>query len=181
MVCDRCKYVVSNILDALSIKSTSISLGVIDLGEYELCSSEIKLLSDKFESMGFEMIHNNKSRLIERIKSSIIELVSENNEFNKLNISVYLNGKLDHDYSYLSNLFSSVEGITIEQYLINHKIEKIKELIVYDELSLTEISQLLGYSSLSHLSNQFKKITGLAPSHFKKLKNKRIRKSLDKV
>ena len=119
--------------------------------------------------------------MIENIKTTIIELVNNSGEFNKSNVSTYLNEKLRHDYSYLSNLFSSVEGITIEQYLINHKIEKIKELIVYDELALTEISHLLGYSNLPHLNNQFNKIAGLTPSHFKKLKNKRLRKSLDKV
>ncbi|MCF6288161.1 MAG: AraC family transcriptional regulator [Proteobacteria bacterium] len=178
MVCNRCKYVVSNILDELDIKHLSVSLGVIDFGEYHLCDSKTGVLTNKFESVGFEIIHNKKSKLIEKIKTSVIELVSSQHEFNKLRLSTYLNKKLNHDYKYLSNLFSSVEGLTIEQYLINHKVEKIKELIVYEELNLTEISQLMGYSSLSHLSNQFKKNTGLSPSHFKRLRNERLRKSI---
>jgi len=181
MVCDRCTYVVSYILDELRIEYLSVSLGIVDIGDCFLSDSEMTLLNNKLESLGFEIIQNNKAKLIENIKMSIIEFVNNSDEFKKSKISDYLNKKLKHDYSYLSNLFSSVEGITIEQYLINHKIEKIKELIVYDELTLTEISYLLGYSSLPHLSNQFKKITGLTPSRFKKLKNQRLRKSLDKV
>jgi len=181
MVCDRCKYAVSNILNDLNIKNLSVSLGVIDFGQSHLCNSEITVLRIKLESIGFEIIQDNKSKLIEKIKTSIIELINSQNEFNKLRLSIYLSEKLNHDYTYLSNLFSSVEGVTIEQYFINHKIEKIKELIVYDEQNLTKISQLLGYSSLSHLSSQFKKVTGLTPSHFKRLRNERFRKSLDKV
>jgi len=181
MVCDRCKYAVSNILNELDLKYLSVSLGVIDFGEPHPCNSEINILRIKLESIGFEIIQDNKSKLVEKIKMSIIELVNSQDEFNKLRLSIYLNEKLNHDYAYLSNLFSSVEGVTIEQYLINHKVEKIKELIVYGEQNLTEISQLLGYSSLSHLSNQFKKVTGLTPSHFKRLRNERLRKSLDKM
>jgi len=181
MVCDRCKYVISNILSELNITPLSVSLGVIDFGDRHLCDSQIRMLKNKIEPIGFEIIHSKKSKIIENIKTSIIELVSANNEFIKLNMSSYLSDKLHNDYTYLSNLFSSIEGITIEQYLINHKIEKVKELIVYNELNLTEISQELGYSSLSHLSNQFKKVTGLTPSHFKKLRNEKSRRSLDKV
>ncbi len=181
MVCDRCTYVVLNILNELQLKHLSVSMGVIDFGEFGLCDSNINILNSRLESIGFEIIQDNKARLIEKIKASIIELINSQNEFNKLKLSTYLNKKLNHDYTYLSNLFSSVEGITVEQYLINHKIEKIKELIIYDEQNLTEISHQLGYSSLSHLSSQFKKVTGLTPSHFKRLRNERFRKSLDKV
>jgi len=181
MVCDRCKLVIVKILEELDMNPVSVSLGVIDFGDYRHCDSQINLLRNKIEPIGFEIIHSNKSKIIENIKTSIIELVSEKNEFTKLNISSYISDKLNKDYTYLSNLFSAIEGITIEQYLINHKIEKAKELIAYNELNLTEISQYLGYSSLSHLSNQFKKVTGLTPSHFKKLKDERFRKSLDKV
>jgi AraC-like DNA-binding protein len=121
-----------------------------------------------------------KSVLIERIKNVIIEMVHYEDELPKSNFSDYISGKLNHDYTYLANLFSEVVGTTIEHFIIAHKIEKVKELLVYDELTLTEISYKLNYSSVAHLSNQFKKVTGLTPSHFKKLKNKR-RRSLEDV
>ena len=181
MVCDRCKLVISNILDELEIPVSSVSLGVIDFGDVDPDDYQIKKLKNKIESIGFEIIQNKKSQTIEEIKVAIIELINVRDEFVKINVSSYLSEKLQHDYVYLSNLFSMIEGITIEQYLINQKIEKVKELIIYNELSLTEISQELGYSSLSHLSNQFKKVTGVTPSHFKKIKNEKYRKPLDKV
>jgi AraC-like DNA-binding protein len=111
--------------------------------------------------------------LIERIKNAIVEMVHHPNELIKINFSDYLSEKLNHDYTYLANLFSEVQGTTIEQFIISHKIERIKELIIYDELNITEIAWKMNYSSVAHLSNQFKKVTGLSPSHFKKLKNKR--------
>jgi AraC-like DNA-binding protein len=114
-----------------------------------------------------------KAMLIEKIKTVIIEMVHHSNEIIKVNFSDYLSEKMNHDYTYLSNLFSEVQGTTIEQYIISHKIERIKELIIYGEHNITEIAWKMGYSSVAHLSSQFKKVTGLSPSHFKQLKNKR--------
>ena len=123
---------------------------------------------------------NKKSILVEKIKIAIIELVHYNEEQITMNLSDYLSEELNYDYTYLANLFSEVKGITIEKFYLTHKIEKVKELIIYDELNLTEIAYKMNYSSVAHLSNQFKKFTGLTPSHFKKLKNKR-RQTLEDV
>jgi AraC-like DNA-binding protein len=122
---------------------------------------------------GLELMNDKKALLIEKIKKIIIEMVHYVDELPKTNFSDYLSEKLNYDYTYLANLFSEVQGITIEKFIISHKIERVKELIIYDELNLTEIAWLMHYSSVAHLSNQFKKITGLTPSHFKKLKDKR--------
>jgi len=181
MVCDRCNLVVSELLSDLKFNPVSVVLGEVDFGEKELTSTEIESIRVAIEPLGFELINNKKSRLIERIKASIIEMVHSQEALKPVKLSDYLKNKLNYDYSYLSTLFSSVEGITIEHYLINQKIEKVKELLVYDELSLTEISHRLGYSSLAHLSGQFKKVTGLSPSHFKQLKDHLQRRSLDKL
>jgi len=181
MVCDRCNLVVSEMLRGLKFNPVSVVLGEVDFGEKELTSAEVEAIRVEIEPLGFELIDNKKSRLIERIKASIIEMVHRQEEMEPIKLSDYLKNKLNYDYNYLSTLFSSVEGITVEQYLINQKIEKVKELLVYDELSLTEISHRLGYSSLSHLSGQFKKVTGLSPSHFKQLKDARQRRPLDKL
>ena len=153
----------------------------MDFGEKSLTVGELNSIKEKIEPLGFELIDNKKSRLIEKIKATIIELIHHQDTVEAIKLSEHLKNKLHYDYNYLSNLFSSVEGITIEQYLINQKIEKVKELLVYDELSLTEIAYRLGYSSLAHLSGQFKKVTGLSPSHFKQLKDVRQRRPLDKI
>jgi len=181
MVCDRCKLVIENILNELNIPFLTITLGTVDFGEIRLTDLQLEALQEKLEPIGFEILRNKRSKTIESIRTAIIKLVNLDNISNKQNLSDYIASEINRDYKYLSNLFSSVEGITIEQYLINQKIEKAKELIVYDELSLTEISYKLGYSSLAHLSNQFKKVTGLTPSHFKELKSQKTRKPLDKV
>jgi len=181
MVCDRCKLVIENILDESNIPYQTISLGTVDFGDLTLTALQLKALQNKLESIGFEILKSQKSKVIESIKAAIIELVTLEDELSKSNLSNYIADKINRDYNYLSSLFSSVEGVTIEQYLINQKIEKTKELIIYDEISLTEISYKLGYSSLAHLSGQFKKVTGLTPSHFRKLKNQKYRKSIDKV
>ena len=139
------------------------------------------MIKEGIEPLGFELIDDRKSRIIESIKNLIIALVHQTDEFSKIKISDYLRDNLRYDYNYLSNLFSSVEAVTIEQFWINQRIEKAKELLLYDELNLTEISHRLGYSSLAHLSRQFKKVTGLTPSHFKRLKDANGRRSLDKV
>ncbi len=180
MVCNRCKIVVSAELAKLSLHSVNILLGEVAIEEKELTKERLSKLSHALEAVGFELIDDRRSKLIEQIKTFVINTVHYKDEQPKKNYSELLSQHLHHNYSHLSNLFSEVEGTTIEQYIINQKIEKVKELIIYDELSLSEIAYRLGYSSVAHLSNQFKKITGLTPSHFKQVGiNKR--KSLDKI
>lgn len=181
MVCDRCKSAVVDVLRNLDMPGTSVELGEVDFGESRLTTDQLYLLKAELEPLGFEIIDDKKSRLIQNIKQSIIELVRKNDEFHRIKVSDYLKQNLHYDYSHLSSLFSEVEGITVEQYLIRQKIERVKELLVYDEMSLTEIAQQLGYSSLAHLSTQFKKVTGLTPSHFRNLKDAKQRRSLDKL
>jgi len=180
MVCNRCIKVVSEELTNLGHQIKSIELGMVLL-EKPAEDNQLGKIKKALLENGFELIDDKKSRIIEKIKTTIIQLIHYQKEKAAyINISDFIAQELGYDYSYLSNLFSSVEGTTIEKYVINQKIEKVKELLVYDELSLSEISYQLGYSSVQHLSNQFKKITGLSPSHFKKLKDSK-RKSLDNV
>ncbi len=179
MVCNRCIMAVKNELDKLGIEPIDVQLGEVTL-EKELTTQEKEKFSKALVSLGFELIDDKKSRLIEQIKNTIIDLVHHQDNETKTNLSDVLSEKLHHDYNYLSNLFSEVEGTTIEKYFIAQKIEKVKELLVYDELSLSEIAFRLNYSSVAYLSNQFKKVTGLSPSHFKKIREKR-RKPLDEV
>jgi len=181
MVCDRCIFVVSQILDELRLEPVSIALGEVDFGDIKLEQSHINLIAEKFNPLGFELIDNKKSRLIEAIKRLIIELVHNPQGLDKIKLSDYLSERLHHDYTHLSQLFSSVESITIEHFFIRQKVERVKEFIVYDELNLTQIAGLLGYSSSAHLSSQFKKITGMPPSRFKRLNEANQRRSLDKV
>jgi AraC-like DNA-binding protein len=163
------------------VKSELEKLGlhyiVVDLGEAEIMEdispTQIDLLDIGLKRSGLELMDNKKSILVEKIKTMIIELVHYTDDQIKINLSDYLSENLNHDYTYLANLFSEVKGTTIEKFYLNHKIEKVKELLVYDELNLTEIAFKMHYSSVAHLSNQFKKITGLTPSHFKHLKHKR--------
>jgi YesN/AraC family two-component response regulator len=147
------------------------------LGEAEimedLSKAQIQQLNAALNKSGLELMDDNKTILVEKIKTIIIELIHYSEEQIKVNLSDYLSGKLNHNYTYLSNLFSEVKGTTIEKYYLSHKIERVKELLVYEELNLTEIAFKLHYSSVAHLSNQFKKMTGLTPSHFKNLKEKR--------
>lgn len=173
MVCIRCKMVVKQELEKLGLHYSNVELGKADIIENisPRQKEEFKIGLEKF---GLELLDDKKSILIEKIKKVIIELIHYSDEPLKVNFSDYLGEKLNHNYTYLANLFSEVEGITIEHYIIFHKIEKVKELLVYDELSLTEISYKLHYSSVAHLSNQFKKITGLTPSFFKKVKDHRL-------
>lgn len=179
MVCNRCIMVVKNELEKLGYEPANVSLGEVELNS-ELTDTEKQNLDDHLQTFGFELIDDRKSRLIGQIKSLIIELVHQQNNELKSNLSDYLSIKLHHDYTYLSNLFSEVEGTTIEKYFIAQKIEKVKELLVYDELSLSEIAFRLNYSSVAYLSNQFKKVTGLTPSHFRQIKENK-RKPLDEV
>ena len=179
MVCDRCIMVVQNELEKLGLDAKNIKLGEVILSK-EITSLEKENLSKTLEPLGFEVIDDKKGRIIEKIKNIIIDLVHHQDSDVKTNLSEVLSDKLHHDYNYLSNLFSEVEGTTIEKYFIAQKVEKVKELLVYDELSLSEIANRLNYSSVAYLSNQFKKVTGLTPSHFKQIKEDK-RKPLDKV
>lgn len=173
MVSTRCKMVVKEELKKLGLHYVFVNLGEIEIME-ELTSSEREILQIALQKSGLLLMNDKKAILIEKIKNVIVEMVHYSNEPLKTNFSTFLAEKLQHDYTYLSNLFSEVVGTTIEHFIIAHKIERVKELIVYDELNFTEISYLLNYSSVGHLSNQFKKVTGLTPSHFKKLKQKRL-------
>lgn len=179
MVCDRCIMVVQTELEKLGLDAKNIKLGEVILSK-EITSLEKENLSKTLEPLGFEVIDDKKGRIIEKIKNIIIDLVHHQDSDVKTNLSDVLSDKLHHDYNYLSNLFSEVEGTTIEKYFIAQKVEKVKELLVYDELSLSEIANHLNYSSVAYLSNQFKKVTGLTPSHFKQIKEDK-RKPLDKV
>jgi len=180
MVCHRCRIVVQTELEKLQLHPVNIALGEVAIEEKQLSDEQLNKLSKSLQAVGFELIDDKKSKLIEQIKTFVISQVHYSNEQPTKNYSELLSHHLHHDYSYLSNLFSAVEGITIEQYIINQKIEKVKELLMYHELSLSQIALQLGYSSTAHVSNQFKKLTGITPSAFKKLGVKR-RKSLDDV
>ena len=160
-----------------ALKKLQLHFMVVDLGEVEIMESisteqRAQLKTDLMQ-LGLELMDDKKGVLIDKIKSVIIELVHHSDEMIKINFSNYLSEKLDYDYTYMANLFSEVQGTTIEQFMIAHKIERIKELMIYGELNITEIAWKMNYSSVAHLSNQFKKVTGLSPSHFKQLKDKR--------
>ncbi len=179
MVCSRCKMVVKDELIKFGLNPKSVELGEVETEE-EVTDSEKNKLNIILQSFGFELIDDKKSRLIEKIKNSIVDLVHYSEERPATNFSDYISKKLRHDYHYLSNLFSEVEGTTIEKYFIAQKIEKTKELLKYNELSLSEIAERLGYSSVAYLSNQFKKQTGLTPTFYKSLR-KNSRKSIDNL
>lgn len=179
MVCNRCIMMVQNELDKLDLNVKNIRLGEVTFDK-ELIVEEKRKLDEALTLFGFQVIDDKKSLIIEKIKNIIIDLVHHQNNDAKTNLSDVLSSQLHHDYNYLSNLFSDIEGTTIEKYFIAQKIEKVKELLVYDELSLSEIAFRLNYSSVAYLSNQFKKVTGLTPSHFKQIKEDK-RKPLDEV
>ncbi len=172
MVSIRCKLIVKSELEKLGIPYSSVDLGEAVLPE-DISKEKQQQLKAALKISGLELMDDRKSILIEKIKNVIIEMVHYTDDQIKVNFSEYLSDKLNYDYTYLSNLFTEVQGTTIEKFIIFHKIERVKELIVYDELNLSEIAYKLHYSSVAHLSNQFKKITGLTPSHFKKLKEKK--------
>ncbi|MBN2611878.1 MAG: helix-turn-helix transcriptional regulator [Bacteroidales bacterium] len=159
-------------LEKLGIHYIDVKIGEAEIIE-NLLPDQLMQLDAGLRKSGLLLMDDKKSILVERIKSIIIDLVHYSEEQIRINLSDYLTEKLGYDYTYLANLFSEVKGITIEKFYLTHKIEKVKELIVYDELNLTEIAFKMHYSSVAHLSNQFKKFTGLTPSHFKILKNKR--------
>lgn len=159
-------------LEKLGLHYFNVKIGEAEIIE-NIQPAQLEQLDEALRKSGLLLMDNKKSILVEKIKNSIIELVHYTEEQIRGNLSDYVSEKLNYDYTYLANLFSEVKGITIEKFYLTHKIEKVKELLVYDELSLTEIAYRMHYSSVAHLSNQFKKFTGLTPSHFKKLKNKR--------
>jgi AraC-like DNA-binding protein len=179
MVSIRCKMLVK-----AELKNLGLHFIVVDLGEVEIMENismeqrgQLKLA---LAQAGLELMDDQKANLIEKIKKVVIEMVHYADELPRIKNSDYISEKLNYDYTYLANLFSEVSGITIEHYIIEHKIERVKELLLYDELNLTQISYKMNYSSVAHLSNQFKKVTGLTPSHFKQLKDKR-RRSLEDI
>ena len=172
MVCIRCKTVVKNELTKLGIHFSVVNLGEVEMPD-KISAWQLDRLKLALLRSGLELLDDKKSVLIQKIKNVIIESVHYSEEPLVIKLSEYLSQKLNHDYTYLANLFSEVQGVTIEKFFISHKIERVKELLVYNELTLTEIARKLHYCSVTHLSAQFKKMTGLTPSHFKQLKNKK--------
>jgi hypothetical protein len=179
MVSTRCKMIVKSDLEKLGLHYGMVNLGEVEIRE-DLTLEQHRLLKDELKNSGLELLDCKKAILVEKIKSVVVELVHHSGRLPKVTFSVYLSKKLQYDYTYLANVFSEVTGITIEHYLIAHKIERVKELLLYDRLNLTQISKKLNYSSVAHLSNQFKKVTGLTTSFFKHL-NLRRRTSLENM
>jgi AraC-like DNA-binding protein len=172
MVSARCKMVVKEELKKLGLHFIVVDLGEVEIMEDISLDQREQIKTALFNS-GLELMDDKRAILIEKIKNAIIEMVHYSDEVIKVNFSDFLSSKLNHDYTYMANLFSEVQGTTIEQFIISHKIERIKELIIYGELNITSIAWKMNYSSVAHLSNQFKKVTGLSPSHFRQLKDKR--------
>lgn len=172
MVSNRCKMAVKETLKSIGLHFILVDLGEVEIME-NISAEQREQIKISLLNSGLELMDDKRAVLIEKIKNAIIEMVHHSDEIIKINFSNYLSEKLNHDYTYLANIFSEVQGTTIEQFMISHKIERIKELIIYDELNITEIAWKMNYSSVAHLSHQFKKVTGLSPSHFKQLKNKR--------
>ncbi len=182
MVCSRCCLTVKDILNKMGLSSLSINLGEVDFADYygEKLSEGIEnLLSEELKAVGFSILSNKKSKLIEDIKISCLDYITRTEQVEKKVLSIHISSTIGLEYNYLSNLFSVVEGITIEQYYIRLRVEKVKELLLYGDKTLQEIAFQLGYSSVAHLSGQFKKITGLTPSHFRTLKNQKLRSLLE--
>ncbi|MPQ47300.1 helix-turn-helix domain-containing protein [Marinifilum sp. N1E240] len=179
MVSLRCKMIVKEELEKLGLHYIIVDLGMIEILE-DINENQRKWLKENLQKSGLELMDDKKAILIEKIKNAITEVIHYSDEVPKENYSDYISEKLGYNYTYLANTFSEVKGITIQQFIIINKIEKVKELLLYDELNLTEISYKLNYSSVAHLSNQFKKITGLSPSFYKELKQKR-KKNLENL
>lgn len=174
MVCRRCVMAVEDILDEMALPYARVDLGEV-LWQQLPGEQIMQVFEEKIRAKGFELVDGKKSRIIHQIKTFIVELVHHTEETQKLNLSALLSEKFHYEYNYLSALFSEIEGSTIEKYYIEQRIERVKELLVYDELNLNEIADKLGYSSVAHLSGQFKKVTGLTPSHFRKIGSNRRR------
>lgn len=172
MVCARCKMVVESEFEKLGLHTISVELGEVELKQ-ELDDKQKEVLLVNLQTLGFDLIDDKKTKTVERIKNLIVDLVHHKNNDLKINLSDYLAKNLNQDYNSLSNLFSEIENTTIEKYFISQKIEKVKELLIYNELSLSEIADILNYSNVAHLSNQFKKITGFTPTSFKQSKDKK--------
>ncbi len=183
MVCNRCVMAVQQVFDKTGLVPEKVALGQVTVKEETLSEEKLKQLDTELQSLGFERIDDRKARLIEGIKNKIIQLIHHSDQVDrKYNWSKLLSDEMHYEYNYLSNLFSSVEGITLEQYIIRQKIEKAKELLFYDELNLSQIASQLGYSSVAHLSAQFKKVTGMTPSELKKGRDSEEgRKPLDSI
>lgn len=177
MVSLRCKMMVKAEIEKLGLHALTVDLGMVEILE-DITQVQKRQLKKNLMKSGLEILDNKKSVLIEKVKNVIIEMIHYTDELPGMNHSDYISEKVGHDYTYLANIFSEVKGMTIQQFIILHKIERAKELLLYDELTLTEISHKLHYSSVAHLSNQFKKITGLTPTFYKNLKNK-CRKNLE--
>lgn len=173
MVSLRCKMMVKEELEKLGLHYVMIDLGMVDILE-NITQEQHDQLKVNLAKSGLELLDDKRSVLIERIKNVIIEMVHYSDELPQVNYSEYISKKLGYDYTYLSNLFSEVKGVTIQHFIIIHKIERVKELLLYGELNLTEISYLMQYSSVAHLSNQFKKVTGLSPTFYKLMQKKRL-------
>lgn len=173
MVSLRCKLIVKSELEKMNLHHRVVELGEVEIIE-DLTSAQLEELKRGLLKFGLELLEDKKSMLIEKIKNIIVEMIHYSDEPPTLNFSAYLAEKLNYDYNYLSNLFSEVKGTTIEHFIIAHKIERAKELLIYNELTLTEIAEKLHYSNVAHLSNQFKKVTGLTPTFFKSMKHKRL-------
>jgi AraC-like DNA-binding protein len=165
--------IVKQELERMGLHAVAVDLGMVEIFE-DITSTQRALLKSNLLATGLEVLDDKRHILIERIKNVITEMIHYTDEVPKVNYSEFISQKLNYDYTYLANIFSEVKGITVQQYIINHKIERVKELLLYNELSLTEISYKLHYSSVAHLSNQFKKVTGLSPSYFKQIKQKRV-------
>lgn len=179
MVSNRCKLAVKDELNKLGLHFIVVDLGEVEIME-DITEEQKEQLKRGLGSSGLELMDDKRAVLIEKVKNVITQMIHDSEELPKVNYSDYISGKLDYDYKYLSNLFSEVKGITIQQFIIIHKIEKVKELLFYDELNLTEISYRMHYSSVAHLSNQFRKVTGLTPSAYKNLKEKK-RNALEEI
>lgn len=172
MVSNRCKMAVNELCKELGMHVLSVELGEVEVSD-SISENNLILLRKALHEIGFELLEDKRTVLIEKIKNTIIDMVHHSDEIIKVNFSDYLSEKLNYDYTYLANIFSEVQGISIEHFIISHKIERIKELIIYDELNITQIADMMNYSSVAHLSMQFKKVTGLTPTSFKKLKLKK--------
>lgn len=172
MVSLRCKMVVKAELNKLGLRYIVVELGMVEIRE-DITEQQREELKENLLKSGLVLLDDKRSILIEKIKNVIIEMINNSEQVPKINYSEHISAELDCDYTYLSNIFSEVKGITIQQFIIINKIERVKELLLYDEVNLTEIAYKLHYSSVAHLSNQFKKVTGLSPSFFKKLGQKR--------
>lgn len=172
MVSNRCKMAVNEMFKKLGLHVLSVELGEVDVPDI-ITEYYLVLIKKELLDIGFELIENNRTVLVEKIKNSVIKMVHYSDDTIKVKFSYYLSEKLNYDYTYLANIFSEEQGFSIEHFIISHKIERIKELIIYDELNITQIADKMNYSSVSHLSTQFKKITGMTPSSFKKLKLKK--------